>query len=32
MGRLHWGCLLIGAAIGYFVLPTVVGVVRSKLG
>jgi hypothetical protein len=32
MGRNHWVCLIVGAAVGYFVLPTVIGLVRSKIG
>jgi len=32
MRGLHWWTLAAGMAIGYFVLPSVVGAVRSKMG
>jgi hypothetical protein len=32
MRGLHWWTLIAGMAIGYLVLPTVVGFVRSKMG
>lgn len=32
MLHLHWWTLLIGVLLGFFVLPPVVGMVRSKMG